>query len=63
MTRPLNVLDAMVEELVEGIAYDVAGGASPEGVVAMTVAMYRDRPGVAAELLGAALLRLAEESR
>ncbi len=64
MTRSLDLLNAMLDELVEGVAYDVAQGETPDAAIAMMVAVWSRRPVEdVAEMLGVALLRLAESAQ
>ncbi len=60
----LSVLNAMLDKLLEGIAYDVARGETPDTAIAMTVAVWSRRPVEdVAEMLAVALLRLAESAQ
>lgn len=59
-TPTLDTLNAMLDELVDGVAYDLRSGDDPQGTINMTVALYRQQPEQAATLLGVALFRLAE---
>lgn len=54
-------LNFALDELVDGVAYDLRNGDDPQSGINMTVALYARQPRRAAELLGAALLRLAEQ--